>query len=347
MMESVAVTDWNRFLAARGARIENGLALAFAETPADYGALLAGTVLCDRGDLGVLDLSGPESAKFLQGQTTADFAKLAPGGVLEGAGCNLHGRVFTSFAAAATDTGVLLLMQRALVAPSLQTLGKYAVFSRTRLSDTSDDHRILGLAGERAGATLAALGWQIPERGAARADDGTLALHCGDARFLLVVPAARAQARWLELEAHVRPAGLPLWHLLEIRAGRAEVRAETSDRFLPQMLDYHRTGAVSFTKGCYTGQEVVTRTQHRGKLKRHLYRLRIATAAPPAPGTEIGAPDTADPVGTLVLSAPAGADRCEALAVLRDDIRDATRLEFGSGPLAVEFLPLPGAAEAK
>lgn len=332
------MTDWERFLAARVA------ALAVAETPADGDALLAAAVLCARDDLGVLDLTGPESAKFLQGQTTADFTRLAPDGVLEGACCNLQGRMFTSFVAATTDTGVLLIMQRALVAPSLQTLGKYAVFSKTRLSDISDDHRILGLTGDRAGATLAALGWQIPDRGAARAADGTLALHCGDTRFLLVVPAARAEARWLELEAHARPAGLSLWHLLEIRAGRAEVRAETSDRFLPQMLDYHRTGAVSFTKGCYTGQEVVTRTQHRGKLKRHLYRLRIITERPPAPGTEITQPGTADPAGTVVLAAPAGADRCEALAVLRDDARDTDRLEFGSGPTAVEFLPLPDPA---
>jgi folate-binding protein YgfZ len=339
------VTDWSRFLAARGGHLAGDLALSFAETPADYAALLAAAALCDLGDLGVLSLTGPDSAKFLQGQSTADFSKLAPGGTLTGACCNLQGRVFASFVAAPTDTGLLLVMHRTLVAPSLQTLAKYAVFSRTRLADASDAYRILGLAGSRAAATIATLGLRISDRGGALAADGTLALHCGDTRFLLAVPAARAQARWLELEGRARPAGLPLWHLLDIRAGHADVRPETCDQFLPQMLGYHRTGAVSFTKGCYTGQEVVARTQYRGKLKRHLHRLSIATSNPPAPGSAIALPGDSSPVGTAVLAALAATDRCEALVVLRDEARNAGVLEFGDTRVPVEFLPLPYATE--
>ncbi len=339
------VTDWPQFLAARGGHLAGDLAFSFAETPAGYDALLADAALCDLGDLGAISLTGPDSAKFLQGQSTADFSELAPGGALRGACCNLQGRVFTSFVAAATDAGLLLVMHRALVAPSLQTLAKYAVFSKTRLADTSDSCRILGLAGSRAAASLATLGLRIPDRGSALAADGTLAIHCGDTRFLLVVPAARAQTRWLELEGHARPAGLPLWHLLAIRAGHADIRAETCDQFLPQMLAYHRTGAVSFTKGCYTGQEVVARTQYRGKLKRHLHRLGIAMSNPPAPGSAIALPGDANPAGTVVLAAPAGAARCEALVVLRDEARNAGVLEFGDARAPVEFLPLPYAAE--
>ncbi len=339
------VTDWSRFLAARGGHLAGDLVLAFAETPASYTALLADAVLCDRGDLGAISLTGPDSAKFLQGQSTADFSELAPGGALQGACCNLQGRVFTSFVSAATDAGMLLVMNRALIAPSLQTLTKYAVFSKTRLADASDAYRILGLAGNGAAASLATLGLRIPDRGSALAADGTLAIHCGDTRFLLAVPAAQAQTRWLELEGHARPAGLPLWHLLDIRAGQADVRPETGDQFLPQMLDYDRTGAVSFTKGCYTGQEVVARTQYRGKLKRHLHRLGIATSNPPAPGSAIALPGDANPAGTVVIAAPAGAERCEALVVLRDEARNADVLEFGDAPTPVEFLPLPYATE--
>jgi len=125
------------------------------------------------------------------------------------------------------------------------------------------------------------------------------------------------------------------------------VRPETSDQFLPQMLNYHHTGAVSFTKGCYTGQEVVARTQYRGKLKRHLHHLSMATTTAPAPGSQILMPGDANPVGTVVLAAPAGADRCEALVVLRDEARNASQLEFGGGPIAAEFLPLPYATETE
>ncbi|TAL07202.1 MAG: hypothetical protein EPO03_05545, partial [Porticoccaceae bacterium] len=103
------VTDWLQFLAARGGHLAGDLVLSFAETPADYDTLLADAALCDLGDLGAISLTGPDSAKFLQGQSTADFSALAPGGALRGACCNLQGRVFTSFVAAATDTGLLLV----------------------------------------------------------------------------------------------------------------------------------------------------------------------------------------------------------------------------------------------
>jgi folate-binding Fe-S cluster repair protein YgfZ len=113
------------------------------------------------------------------------------------------------------------------------------------------------------------------------------------------------------------------------------------------MLDLHRHGAVSFTKGCYTGQEVVARSQYRGKLKRHLRRLAIASAGPPRPGTEIRSPDSPQAAGTVLEAVATGADRCEALAVLQAGAEANPALDFGAGPQPVEVLPLPTAAASE
>lgn len=331
--------DWSQFLGALGARVVDGQVESFGEGPADYPALLGTDVLCALHDLGILEVTGPQSRNFLQGQTTADFAT-ADSGVLRGACCNPQGRVFTLFTAVATARGYLLVMPRALVESSRATLARYAALSRVGLEDASTAYRILGLAGPDRGATLAGAG--LSADGAAA--DGTRTFPHDADRHLLLVPAAAAPGRWQALAARTRPVGAPLWHLADIRAGIVNLAPETREQFLPQMLNLHLHGAVSFTKGCYTGQEVVARSQYRGNLKRHLQRLGIATARAPRPGTEIRSPDSPQATGTVLEAVAAGADHCEALAVLRAGAEADPALDFGDGPRPVEVLPLPAAA---
>lgn len=334
------MTDWHQFLLAQGAVIGEDAVVHFDETPADYEQLLAVDTLCDLADLGVLAVTGAKSADFLHGQTTADFVKSPPTGPIRGACCNPQGRVFTLFTALRTDAGYLLIMPRALVAPSREALARYAALSRVELADASAAYRILGLAGPAADRLASEL--EGPNGGGSI--DGTRALCHAAQRYLLLVPTAVAEACWAALAQCARPVGLPLWHLADIRAGIAALSPETREQFVPQMLGLEQRGAVSFTKGCYTGQEVVARSQHLGKLKRHLYRLGFAAPAVPKPGVPLAIPQGGQPAGTLVAAAPAAAGYCEALAVLRDEAGQCTALEFGDGTRAVTFLPLPSAA---
>jgi len=329
---------WQPFLLTRGATIRDGIVQDFGETRADYPGLAALDTLYDLGDLGVLAVNGPRSAAFLQGQTTADFQSSPPTEPIRGACCNPQGRVFTLFTALQTDTGYLLIMPRALVEPSRRTLAPYAALSRVELTDLSADHRLLGLAGPGAGALVSTL----EERDGG---DDTKSWRHHQQRYLLLVPAAVAEAHWEMLQEHARPVGLPLWHLADIRAGIASLCPATSAQFLPQMLGLDRRGAVSFTKGCYTGQEVVARSQHLGKLKRQLVRLAIETPDAPAAGTQMLAADSGQPAGIVLMASSADDVRCEALAVVRDEAVSCTVLDFGDGPRPVTFLPLPDTAE--
>ena len=125
------------------------------------------------------------------------------------------------------------------------------------------------------------------------------------------------------------------WMLALIRAGAAEVGATTSEEWIPQMLNLDLTGAIHFQKGCYTGQEIVARTQHLGRIKRRMFRLR-APAGPPQPKAALLAGGLK--AGEVVLSAatPAG---CELLAVVNLDARGAPlTLEGGA---ACEWADLP------
>ncbi len=66
------------------------------------------------------------------------------------------------------------------------------------------------------------------------------------------------------------------WRLADIRAGLPQVYAATSEAFVAQMLNLDLLDGISFTKGCYTGQEIIARTQHLGRIKRRLFRLQLA-----------------------------------------------------------------------
>jgi folate-binding protein YgfZ len=81
------------------------------------------------------------------------------------------------------------------------------------------------------------------------------------------------------------------WRLANIRAGQPTVWAETQEEFIPQMLNLDRLDAISFTKGCYVGQEIVARTQNLGRIKRRMYGYQLAGDAAPAPGTAVLAAD--------------------------------------------------------
>ncbi len=125
------------------------------------------------------------------------------------------------------------------------------------------------------------------------------------------------------------------WTLALVRAGVGEVGAATSEEWIPQMLNLDLTGAISFQKGCYTGQEIVARTQHLGRIKRRMFRLR-AQAGPPAAKAALLA--GGQKAGEAVLSAPAPGG-CELLAVVNLDARGAAlALEGGA---ACEWADLP------
>ena len=129
--------------------------------------------------------------------------------------------------------------------------------------------------------------------------------------------------------------------MLDIRHAIPWVSLATQEQFVPQQINFDALGGISFTKGCYPGQEIVARTQFLGKVKRRTYRARLGSAA--APGTPVYAPETGDQqCGAVVSQAPSPADGFECLVCVQISAAEAGEVHIGAvdGPL-LEFLPLP------
>ena len=292
---------------------------------------------------GLLAVRGVDAAKFLQGQVTCNLSYLSPQRSSLGARCTPKGRMLSSFRIIEDGDGYLLAMAADLLEAQLADLKKYAVFSKSALSDESAQWVRYGLSG--GDEVLNAFGLELPaEADAIARHEALLAVRLSDGRAELWAPADQAEALDQRLATQLAQKTVEHWLLAQIRAGIGQVVGATRELFIPQMINLQAVGGVSFKKGCYTGQEIVARMQYLGKLKRRLYRLSLnqGDAPAPAPATELFSPVHGSSVGEVVLAAANDSGGVELLAVLTDEAANDGRVYLGAsdGP-ALELLSLP------
>ncbi|UVJ43104.1 folate-binding protein [Pseudomonas sp. LS1212] len=295
---------------------------------------------CTLSHEGVLAVRGSDASKFLQGQLTCNLGYVNETTASLGARCTQKGRMQSSFRLVLEGDGCLLAMARELVEPQLADLKKYAVFSKSKLTDESADWVRFGLSD--GDAALASLGLELPqEDNAVARANGLIAIRVCPGRAELWAPVDQTQSLKTNLAAQLAEGDLNAWLLGQIRAGIGQVMAQTREMFIPQMLNLQAVGGVSFKKGCYTGQEIVARMQYLGKLKRRQYRLELAGGELPEPGTPLFSPTHASAIGEVVLAASANG-HSELLAVLQAEAVENGNLHLGSleGPRAT-LLSLP------
>lgn len=271
---------------------------------------------------GVIRASGVDAVSFLQAQLSNDLTELHAERVQLACYCTPQGRVLATLLVWRDGADVLMLLSAGLVAPIAQRLSRYVLRAKATIAPASD----LMLLGATSGAGLEALlGLPIDAQKAEMSVSRVVGGHCLALRpqlFMLALD-ANAAAALAGRPGAVAPAE---WDLARIRAGIPMVSTATQDEFVPQMLNLERLGGISFTKGCYPGQEIVARAQYRGEVKRRLYRLRLAVGGA-LPGQEIFAEEAA---GTVVDAAPTGDGGSELLAVLRVEAADGRALQLSS-----------------
>lgn len=301
---------------------------------------------CPLSHEGVLAVRGVDASKFLQGQLTCNMDYLSDAKATLGARCTQKGRMQSSFRILLQGDGCLLAMASELIEAQLADLKKYAVFSKSKLTDESAAWARFGL--QDGDGALVSLGLELAHDTDAvtRAND-LIAIRVSPNRTELWVPVAQAADVQSRLAAQLAEGSLNDWLLGQIRAGIGQVFAQTREEFIPQMINLQAVGGVSFKKGCYTGQEIVARMQYLGKLKRRLYRLSLDGSDLPEAGAALFSPVHASSVGNVVIAAQ-GEHGIELLAVLQADAVENgdIRLNAADGP-ALHLNELPYALDSK
>lgn len=287
-------------------------------------------------DYAVIELHGPETDKFLQGQLSCDLNQLTDSNWLYGAHCDNKGKMLSTLWVTRFAESVLLISTQAAIAASLAQLQKYGVFSKTEIT-AGTDFQLFGVFGTAAPARVAE--WiQTPLLAGQHAATQTehsvvLTLGAEPDQYLLVT-------RGHELLTN-SPADY--WQALEIERGRATLHEGTVLEFVPQMLNVQALAGISFTKGCYIGQETIARMHYLGKQKRALFRLR-GKGSMVAPGAiieqQLG--ENWRRAGTVINAVSRADHPLDILAVLPSDSEATTVYRVKDDDASfLEIYPLP------
>ena len=295
----------------------------------------------------MLEVGGGDRVRWLDGMISADVKALAPGGGAPGLLLTRQGRIVADLHVLAREDAYWLELESAALPGVREQLSRYVVADDVTLADRRADLARLAVEGPRAAALLAAAG----------ADAGGLAPHAwrevriagaavavaaygftGLPGFQLFVPAAAADAvAAAVLAAGVASASADTLECLRIAAGVPWLGRELDESVLP--AEARLEAAISTTKGCYTGQEVVTRMRSRGRVGHLLVGLRFEGDALPARGAAIeGETGAIGQVTSSVLSPEAGAI---GLGFVRaEDATPDARVRVAGAAARIAALPL-------
>ena len=312
-------SSWQDFLGASGAHIDNSLVADFGKLDQELLAARDATIVSPLAHLGLIECTGDDAKSFLHNQLTSDVNHLKEGQAQHAGWCTAKGRMQASFILYRQGADYRALLSADLLDSTLKQLQRYVLRAKARLRDLSNEQIAIGVSGPQAGESLRAAGLTVPEAPMTTLDAGTgTTIRLDAQRFIVIADAAAAPALYDRLAGVARPAGVPVWHWLDIEAGIVLVTADTKEEFVPQMVNFDKIGGVSFHKGCYPGQEVVARAQYLGKIKRHLYQIR--TNGPMVAGGSLFlAGKSEQPCGLIANTAPAPDGLFAALAVIKEE----------------------------
>lgn len=274
--------------------------LAYGSIAAEYEALQSRAALFDRSHRGRIRVKGEKAAEMVAGLVTNDVAGLVPGQGCYAAALTAKGKIVADVRVF-IEEGSVLTDTPPRAAPAWAAMVKKFINPRVApYGDESAVLRDLGIFGANARHVVATLtGVQAPALSALAPYahvtieiDGhkvlvTKSPDLGVEGFELIVPAEQFGGLWARAsEAGATPAGLEAWEIARVEAGRPEWGLDIDDSTIPQEANFDELHAISYTKGCYVGQETIARIHFRGHVNKHLRGIHgVGLDAPPAGAT--------------------------------------------------------------
>ncbi|MBF0426244.1 MAG: folate-binding protein YgfZ [Magnetococcales bacterium] len=266
-----------------------------ADLRVEHTALRDGAALCDLTHQGILTLEGPERLTFLGGLTTNQVNDISANRTIHTTLLSPQGRFLWDFTLVALDARLCLLTEPDRVPQLVERLLMYRLRSKVTIAQATGTLGTLAIAGPQAGSVLARLfpgldpeaplGTTIAPTPTQRLWRDPRHAACG---FRLLAPATELPGLWDRLAAHATPVGLLAWEGHRIRHALPRGGVDfLPDQTLPLEAGGKELNMVSFTKGCYVGQETTARTHGRGTIKKRLHLLQIATTGDIPPGTPV------------------------------------------------------------
>jgi folate-binding protein YgfZ len=313
------------------------MATVDALSPA-YEACTTGAGLIDRSEAGKLLLTGEQAQTFLDGQVSNEIGKLEVGHGRYAALLTNKGRMLGDLRAFATEDGLLVLCERVALQALFDQVRRGLIGWQAELHKRTLELGLLSLVGPRAEAVARAAGLPIP--GAEELDVAgtapTYVVRTDAGLDVLPEAAVVAEVRGALLAAGAVEAPEAVAEIVRVEQGRPRYGVDLDESVMPAEAGIVER-AVSFTKGCYVGQETVARLHWKGKPNRHLRGLRLAEPVAPGAAVTVAGEAGAEPrevghVGSAVVSPTAGPI---ALAILRREVSPGDHVLVAAGERTV------------
>jgi len=304
----------------------------------DYRAITEACGLLDRSERGKLALSGTEAAGFLQGQVSNDVESLAPGTGCYAAFLTPKGKMLGDLRILNAGEELLLDTERVALQGLFNMIRRFSIGYRAELHKRTLECGLLSLIGPDAAALAGASKLPTEEHAHAPVDVGGVrprAIRTDVGVDLLCRSDDVDTLRAALEDAGAVPVTEPAVECLRIERGRPRYGIDLDDTVIPQEAGLNDR-AVSFTKGCYVGQETVARLFYRGKPNRQLRGLRLS--APAEAQDELTFEGR--PVGRLTSVASSPRFGPIGLALVRREAPPGTTVSLGDG-LTAEVIELP------
>jgi len=340
---------------ARLADIDGGLQpVDFGDPRSEYEALRSGAGLADLARHGRLRIRGADRASFLHNMVTNDVLGLRPGQGCNAAKLTLQGKMEAGLHVLCFEDEIWCELEAAPAAALQAALERHRIMEDASIEDVTAESALLTVQGPRASAALQAAGVETADldaelRHAVRRVGGVEARvvrldRSGAGGFDVWVATARAGEVWRALRdaGGARPVGCEALEVRRIEAGIPRAGAEVTGEYFPMEAGLE-VGWISYTKGCYLGQETISRLHHLGHVNRYLRGLVLDGDEVPSRGSAVRAGD--DRVGEITSSARSPhLGRAIALAyVHRTHAEPGTELvvETASGRAAARVVLVP------
>lgn len=291
--------------------------------------------------MGFISIMGKDADKFLQGQLTCDINSLTETNSLLGAYCSQQGRVQATFRIFKINGHFCLYLPAEIIPAVITLLQRYAVFSKVTVIDSSSEIIAIGLAGEAITSILPSHHFLLPNAAneVIQTKDLWLAKLPGPGPRYLLIGNKQAIDRIQPSLAVQTSSNDQAWELYDIAQGVPIIFQSTMDQYTPHVLNYDQLGGISFSKGCYIGQEIIARTHYRGQVKQHLHRAIITATDTilPIPGDKI-TDQSGFPIGTIINASRHHDSVIEVLAVLPETAVQTGQIYLTNAQLGI--LPL-------
>lgn len=285
--------DWKNYLLSKGANFTEDGGFKFNDESDSNKKAEDSDIICDISQFSTLVVAGGDAKEFMQGQFTNDAEHVDDDNSQLSAFCNNKGRMTANFRLFKNQQNYFFSVKNSLVDESIQHLQNYILRAQVAIQDISEQLIHLGISGGNAEKLLSPfIEISNNDVDGTSSNENYIVIRAADPlnsipRYEVFCSFEHAKALWETISTQAETVNSSSWDYLNIQAGLPFIDDHTSEEFVPQMVNMDLINGVSFTKGCFTGQEIIARMHYLGKLKKRCFKVHIASEDRPAAGDKL------------------------------------------------------------